>query len=47
MGFGVAVFGRIGQSPDAESINHEHNDTINHGRTISEETLIRYMELLG
>jgi hypothetical protein len=42
MGFGIAIFCRIGQSPDAESIDYEYNDTIYHGRTIPEETLMGY-----
>jgi hypothetical protein len=42
MGFGIAVFGRIGQSPDAESIDDQNNDTINHRRTIPELRHIGY-----
>ena len=36
MSSGIAVVRRIGQSPDAQSIDHQHNHTINHRRTIPE-----------
>ena len=36
------VFRRIGHGPNTESIDHQHNDTSNHGRTIAEARRIGY-----
>jgi hypothetical protein len=44
---GIAVFRRVGHGSDAESINHQHNHTSNHGRTISEARRIGYVPREG